>query len=791
MGKYTLEPPRNDLPAVLPECPRELPLLPLRHLLLAPGMMLPLFVGEPHELQTIEAARRARGYLFLALSRHSEEGFPSQRNIHPLGCIAVLLQAVQLADGRWKILVQGVRRASIQAFVQTEPFYRVAVELVEDREQAATARGVMSLMQRVRSSAVKLFVLHGMHAQDAEAILENAQTPERLADLLITDLKLKPDIRHDLFTLHDPLEKLRKVYRLLQQQLERSQVKAEIRSEADEAIHRRQRERYLREQLRAIRRELGELDDEDEVAHYHAKIERAKMPKEARQETLRQVRRLEQMHTDAAEAAVIRTYLDWLVEMPWQKSTRDSLDLRVAKKILDENHYNMEEVKERILEFLGVCKLQRRIKGPILCLVGPPGVGKTSLGRSIARAMGRKFVRISLGGLKDEAEIRGHRRTYLGALPGRIIQGIKNAGANNPVFVLDEIDKVGGDFRGDPAAALLEVLDPEHNRAFSDHYLNVPFDLSRVLFLTTANSTDSIPRTLLDRMEVLNLSGYTDKEKVAIAAHYLAPRQLAEHGIEPRLLKLSPATLLEVIQRYTRESGLRGLEREIARLCRKVAKRLAAGCRGPFVITRRSLPVYLGPPRFVPDFDQDPAPLGVALGLAWTPHGGEVLRIEVAVMAGKGNLILTGQLGEVMKESAQAALSYIRSRSAELGLAADFYSHHDIHIHVPSGAIPKDGPSAGVTLTTALVSALCHRRVRPRLAMTGEISLQGKVLPIGGLKEKALAAIRARLQQVLIPRLNERELKELPSDFRQRLEFIPVSHLDEVLEVALGGEDAR
>ncbi|HAA01801.1 MAG TPA: endopeptidase La [Syntrophobacteraceae bacterium] len=745
-------------------------------------MIMPLFVGEPHELQAVEMALKASGYLFLALCNHDQQGLPPRQMIHPLGCVALLLQHSPSTDGRLKILVQGLNKATIRSFVQTQPFYAVAVHSDPEGEPAKLDPSVLLLMNRVRSSGIKWFVLHGMYAQDAEIILESATTPERLADLVIADLRLSADTRHQLLTITDPKEKLRKTYDLLLQQLEQSQIKAEIRFEADEAIHRRHRDRYLREQLRAIRRELGELDDEDDLSHYRTRVEQLRLPKEARTEALRQLRRLQQMHTDAAEAAVIRSYLDWLVELPWQKSSRDGLNLRAAQQILDDNHYNMAPIKERVLDFLGVCKLKRRIKGPILCLVGPPGVGKTSLGRSIAKAMGRKFVRIALGGLRDEAEIRGHRRTYLGSLPGRIIQGIKTAGTNNPVFMLDEIDKVGSDFRGDPAAALLEVLDPDHNRTFSDHYLNVPFDLSRVLFLTTANSTDTIPRTLLDRMEVLHLSGYSDGEKQAIALHHLVPRQLREHGIPPALVKFSSTALLDVIQGYTHESGVRNLEREIAKLCRKVARKLASGLHGPFAINRRSLTEYLGPPRYVHDLDQDCAPVGVALGLAYTPMGGALLRIEVAVMPGSGNLILTGQLGEVMKESAQAALSYVRSKSSSLGLQADFYSHVDIHIHLPSGAIPKDGPSAGIPLAAAMVSALCRRPIRPGVAMTGEISLQGKVLPVGSLKEKSLAAIRASLKEVVVPKLNDRELQELAAEFTRHLTFVPVTHLDEVLE---------
>ncbi len=547
-----------------------------------------------------------------------------------------------------------------------------------------------------------------------------------------------------------------------------------------------QREYFLREQLRAIKRELGEIDDRDEeLAELRKRVSKSKMPAEAEKEALKQIQRLEFMHPDAAEASIVRTYLDWLLEVPWSRSTRDKLDVKRARKILDEDHYDLEKVKERIIEYIAVRKLNRGAKGPILCFAGPPGVGKTSLGRSVARALGRKFVRISLGGVRDEAEIRGHRRTYVGALPGRIIQGLKRAGSNNPVFMMDEVDKIGADFRGDPAAALLEVLDPEQNNTFSDHYLDLPFDLSRVMFILTANVIDTIPSALLDRLEVIHLSGYTSEEKLAIARRYLLPRQIREHGLSEDIIEISGNTILRIISEYTQEAGLRELERQIGALCRKMAVKVAEGAKGPFRITSANIERYLGVPRFQPELAKEKSQVGVATGLAWTPFGGEILRVEATLMKGKGNLILTGLLGEVMKESAQAALSYARSRADKLGISSDLFGETDIHIHVPSGAIPKDGPSAGITMTVALVSALTRRPVDSDVAMTGEITLRGRVLPIGGLKEKALAALNADIPMVIIPEDNLKDLEEIPPHLRRRLDFKPVSHLDEVLELTL------
>jgi ATP-dependent Lon protease len=563
-------------------------------------------------------------------------------------------------------------------------------------------------------------------------------------------------------------------------------MQAKIQSQAKEEITKTQREYFLREQMRAIRSELGEADERsDEFKTLQQKIKKAKMPKEVEKEARRELERLEQMHPDAAEASMVRTYLDWLIDMPWSKTTEDILDLHQAKKVLDEDHYNLEKVKERILEYLSVRKLKNKMKGPILCFIGPPGVGKTSLGRSIARALGRKFVRISLGGIRDEAEIRGHRRTYVGALPGRIIQSIKQAGSNNPVFMMDEVDKIGIDFRGDPASALLEVLDPEQNNAFSDHYLNVPFDLSRVMFITTGNLTDPIPSALKDRMEVINLPGYTDLEKLKIARTFLLPRQTEENGISSKWLDISDGAILQVISQYTQEAGLRNLERELASICRKVARKVAEGKKEKTRINTKNLHSFLGPPPYLPDEEQKRNEVGLATGLAWTETGGEILHVEASTTPGKGSLILTGHLGDVMKESAQAALTYARSKGKSYRILPNTLNNREIHIHVPAGAIPKDGPSAGITMAVAIFSTLTGVPVRKDVAMTGEITLRGRVLPVGGLKEKALAALRNKVKDVIIPYLNKKDLMDLPPYVRKRINFIPVKHMDEVLKIAL------
>ena len=599
-------------------------------------------------------------------------------------------------------------------------------------------------------------------------------------------MSLKIQESENILEEFDPVARIQLVHRLLAREVEVSTVKARIQSEAKEEMSRGQREYYLREQLQAIRRELGDADERtEEVERYRKDLAKAKLSKEAAEEADKQLGRLEQMHSDSAEATLVRTYLDWLVELPWSRTTRDRIDLKRAKKILDADHYNLVKVKDRILEYLAVRKLNPKMKGPILCFVGPPGVGKTSLGRSIARALGRKFTRVSLGGMRDEAEIRGHRRTYIGALPGRIIQGLKAAGSSNPVFMMDEVDKVGLDFRGDPSSALLEALDPEQNNAFSDHYLNLPFDLSRVMFITTANVTDPIAPALLDRMEIIELAGYTELEKIEIARRFLLPRQLKENGLTPADLTLQNRTIGQVINLYTLEAGLRNLERTLGSLCRKAARKKAEGGKMPLRISPAKLDALLGPPEFPPDLTQEDDEIGVVTGLAWTSAGGEVLYIEVSVLKGKGNLTLTGQLGEVMKESAEAALSYCRARSAWLGVSEDFYESLDIHVHLPAGAIPKDGPSAGVSLATAMVSALAGIPVRREVAMTGEISLRGKVLAVGGLKEKALAALRAKVKKLILPAKNQRDVPEIPREVKKKIELVLVESMDEVLTQAL------
>ncbi len=766
--------------------PSVLPLLAVRDVVVFPNMVLPLFVGRESSVLAIEAALAEERLLFLATQKDQAIENPEPEEIYGLGTVSLILRMLKLPDGRLKILVQGKAKAQIVKFLQERPFFQVAHTVVPERAVSEITAETEALMRNAREMSEKILTLKGVMSPDLLSILDSIEDPGHLADLVAANLRLKIEEAQAVLEELDPIRRLIKVNDFLRKELEVSAIQAKIASQAREEMDRTQREYFLREQLRAIKKELGDADEQSkEIEDYRLKISRARMPKEAEEEALKQLSRLEQMHPDAAEASIVRTYLDWLVELPWSKSTKDKLDLKEAKAILDADHYNLEKVKDRILEYLSVRKLNKKMKGPILCFVGPPGVGKTSLGQSIARAMGRKFTRISLGGMRDEAEIRGHRRTYIGALPGRILQGLKTAGSNNPVFILDEVDKIGMDFRGDPAAALLEVLDPEQNSNFSDHYLNVPFDLSKVLFITTANLVDPIPSALKDRMEIIRLAGYTEEEKLKIAQGFLIPRQLQENGLKRGEVHLSVEVIKEIILHYTQEAGLRNLEREIGSLCRKVARRIAEGEQGLFNITRGNLHRYLGPPKYLPEAEVEKDEVGVATGLAWTQVGGETLAVEASLMKGKGQLTLTGQLGEVMKESAQAALSYARSRAEQLQLARDFYEKLDVHLHVPAGATPKDGPSAGITMATALVSALTRIPVRRDVAMTGEITLRGKVLPIGGLKEKAIAAVRARIRKVLIPVANKKDLVEIPSYVKRRLKFVTVTSMDEVLNEAL------
>ena len=768
------------------EIPTTLPILPVRDVVIFPYMILPLFVGRDMSIKAIERAAGENKLILLVSQKDINVENPTKEDLYKVGTVGTILRMLKLPDGRLKILVQGLTKAKITEFSQTEPYYIGNIEKIVDIEDVEMSLEIEALMRNVKELVDKSLALGKSFLPDIIVLIENIEEPGRLADLVASNLGLKADQAQELLEEEDPLERLKKISEILNREVELLLLQQKIQSDVKGEIDKTQREYFLREQLKAIQKELGEIDEKtEEIMDLREKIEKAKMPEKVEKEAIKQINRLEKMHPDSAEAGTIRTYVDWLIELPWSKSTKDKLDIKRAKKILDEDHYDLEKVKERILEYLGVRKLKDKMKGPILCFVGPPGVGKTSLGKSIARAMGREFYRMSLGGMRDEAEIRGHRRTYVGAMPGRVIQGIKTSGNNNPVFMLDEIDKIGMDFRGDPASALLEVLDPEQNFAFGDHYLGVPFDLSNVMFITTANQMDTIPSPLRDRMEVLYLSGYTAEEKVGIAKNYLIPKQLDEHGINEKNIKINDDALLQVITHYTIEAGVRNLEREIAHLCRKVARKTAEGQVKKYVIAEKNLSKYLGVPKFLPEEEIKKDEIGLATGLAWTEAGGDIIYIEATIMRGKGGLTLTGQLGDVMQESAHAARSYIRSKAKSLGISNSMFSNNDIHIHVPAGAIPKDGPSAGITLATALASVFSGKAVRKSIAMTGEVTLRGSVLPIGGLKEKTLAAKRMGIHTVIIPKRNEKDLEDIPKYIKKDMKFIPVETMDEVLKHAL------
>ncbi|MBM2835868.1 MAG: lon [candidate division NC10 bacterium] len=766
--------------------PDTIPLLPVRDVVVYPFMILPLFVGREKSVRAVDESLSRDRLILLVAQRDAEKEDPGVDEIHSVGTVAMIMRMLKMPDGRVKVLVQGLTRARVLGIERRDPYFEARIAEIHEAEGVTSAIEVEALIRSVKELVSKSVTLGKQIAPDVVVIVSNLDHPGRLADLVASHLDLKIEQAQEVLDLFDPIQRLKKIGELLSKEIELLEIQQRIQSQAREGMDKTHREYYLREQMKAIQKELGETDDRgQELQELEQKIKKAKMPAEVESEAKAQLGRLSRMHPDAAEASVIRTYLDWLIELPWSRQTKDKLSIKQASKILDEDHYNLEKVKERILEYLAVRKLKKKMKGPILCFVGPPGVGKTSLGRSIARAMGRKFIRISLGGVRDEAEIRGHRRTYIGALPGRIVQGIKQAGSNNPVFMIDEVDKVGTDFRGDPSSALLEVLDPEQNFSFSDHYLGVPFDLSNVMFICTANLADPIISALRDRLEIIDISGYTEEEKLHIAKRYLIPRQYQEHGIDGKRLLITDEAILKIIDEYTREAGLRNLEREIARVCRKVAREVAEGKRGQTRATATVLQRYLGAPKFLPDPEQETDEVGVATGLAWTQAGGDIIYIECSILRGKGNLSLTGHLGEVMKESAQAALSYARSRAADLGIKDDVFTKCDIHIHVPAGAIPKDGPSAGITMATALLSALTKVPVRWDVAMTGEITLRGKVLPVGGIKEKVLAARRMGIHTVLIPARNDKDVKELPANVKRGMEFILVDHMDRVLEGAL------
>jgi ATP-dependent Lon protease len=765
--------------------PADLPVLPLRDMVVFPFIIAPLSVARELSIQAVDRALSENRMILLVAQRDKDEEDPKAGDLHEIGTVAVIMRMLKLPDERIRVLVQGVCRARVREFTALRPHLTAKIERIPDQafdgasiEKEALVRSVKRALERAASLGKSL-------PSEVLVIASNLEDPGRLADLVASNLELKVEEAQEILEIVDPVERLKRVHDLVQREMSLLSMQREIDSMAKDEMDRSQREVYLRHQMKAIAAELGEGNElGEEIERCREKARELELSPQAAEEIDRQLKKLERMHPDAAEASTVRNYLDWILGMPWGKTTKDNLDLVKARAILDEDHYALDPIKDRILEYLAVRKLKKKSKGPILCFVGPPGVGKTSLGRSIARALGRQFVRLSLGGVKDEAEIRGHRRTYVGAMPGRIVQGIHQAGSANPVFMLDEVDKIGQDFRGDPSAALLEVLDPEQNGTFRDHYLGVTWDLSDVMFIANANLLDPIHPAFRDRMETIRLSGYTEEEKLVIARRHIVPKQIEENGLKSSKIEFSDNAIKAVISGYTREAGLRNLERHIAAVCRKVARQVAEGRKGKMRVIASSLEAFLGPAPATREDALATDQIGVATGLAWTEAGGDVLFIEATTMRGHGALILTGQLGDVMKESAQAALSYARAHASELGLDADYFENRDLHIHVPEGAIPKDGPSAGITIAAAMVSAFLERPLRRDLAMTGEITLRGNVLPVGGIKEKVLAARRSGITTILLPEANRKNLEEIPKTLRKDLELEFVGDIREVFRIA-------
>lgn len=763
---------------------RELPLLPLRGVIVFPYMVIPLDVGREKSVSALEEAMVNDRHIVLSAQQQAKINEPAPEDIYSLGTLAEIKQLLKLPDGTLRVLVEGLCRVKILKFLAKDPHYRVLVEEVAEEVNKTTE--IEALMRSAYFHFEQFIKKNKKIPPEVLASVANIEDPGRMADIIASHLNLKIGDKQKVLEATSPRERLEQLCSILMKEIEILEMERKIHLRVRKQMEKTQKEYYLREQMKAIQKELGDdYDRVSEIEELREKVRELELPEDVAEKALREVDRLEKMPPMAAEAVVVRNYLDWLLSLPWNITTEDHLDLELAEKILNEDHYGLEKVKERILEYLAVCKLTSELKGPIICLIGPPGVGKTSLARSIARAMNRKFVRFSLGGVRDEAEIRGHRRTYVGAMPGKIIQSIRQAGSKNPVLLLDEVDKMSMDFRGDPSSALLEVLDPEQNCNFGDHYLEVVFDLSKVFFITTANTYHNIPRPLLDRMEVIQISGYTEEEKVEIAKAHLLPKQIKQHGLSADNIQLPETVLKEVIRLYTKESGVRNLERELAAILRKAARKVVEGCQLPIRITKPNLHKYLGIPKYRFGVMEEEDRIGVATGLAWTEVGGDLLSIEVSVVKGKGALILTGKLGEVMRESAQAAVSYIRSKAKEWGIEDDFNEKNDIHIHVPEGAIPKDGPSAGITMATAVISALSNTPVRSDVAMTGEITLRGRVLPIGGLKEKALAAHRGGIKKVIIPKENKKDLEDIPENVAKKIQFVMVDGMDEVFKEAL------
>ncbi len=774
------------------EFKEDLPLLPIRDIVIYPFMILPLFIGRSSSIKAVDHSLSTSDRMILLSSQKdikSEAPVPSE--IYELGTVAMIMRMRKLPDGRIKILVQGLSKARISSFTQTDPYFITKIKKVEDTKIEENNVAVNALMRTIREQLERVITIGKLLSPDILMVLEDIQNPGRLADLVASNLNLHVDEAQSILEVLDPVERLQRINDILTRELEILAMQTKIKNNAKEEITKNQKEYFLREQIKAIKSELGETpkDDspEDEISEFKNKIKSCKMPEDVEKEANKQVARFEKMHPDSSESGIARSYLEWLTDLPWSVTTEDHLDLDKAQETLDQDHFDLRKVKERILEYLAVKRLKgKKMKGPILCLSGPPGVGKTSLGKSIAKSMGREFVRISLGGVRDEAEIRGHRRTYVGSMPGRIIQALKQVKTNNPVILLDEVDKLGGDFKGDPSAALLEVLDPEQNHSFRDHYLNVPFDLSNIMFIATANLLENIPSPLRDRMEIIHLSGYSQEEKIQISKKYLIPKQMEENGISTKYMEFTDEGVSTVIEGFTSEAGLRNLERKIGALCRKVATRIARGECEKIHIVSDTVLKFLGPPLYTGEDSMAADQVGVCTGLAWTSAGGQILYIESSKMKGKG-LTLTGQLGDVMKESAQTAIGLIRSRCDELGIPSDAFENNEIHIHLPAGAIPKDGPSAGITIATTIISLLSNIKIKKDVAMTGEVTLTGKVLPIGGLKEKALAAMRKNIKTIIIPWKNKKDLEEIPAEYRKKLTFVPVKTIDEVLEVALIG----
>jgi len=768
------------------QIPEVLPLIPVREVTVYPLVIFPLSIARETSLAAVESALSSHRMLIMVSQRDPDQETPSGEDLYEVGTVATIMRMLKLPDGRMRILIQGIARCRIEYFTQREPCYEAKIQTLSDRHKASQKLEEEALMRNVKALLERSASMGKAISSEVLVIANSMENPGRLADLVASNIEMKPEEGQLVVEQLDVLERLKYVNEMLTKEVALLEMQQQIHTLARGEMDRSQRDFYLRQQLKVIQSELGEGNEiQDEIVNYRKRMKSLKLPQEAKDEIEKQLRRLENMQPDSAETGLIRTYLDWMTELPWGKVSKDLMDLKRAKRVLDREHYGLVQIKERILEYLSVRKLNPELRTPILCLVGPPGVGKTSLGQSIARAMGRKFVRQSLGGLRDEAEIRGHRKTYVGALPGRIIQGMSQAGSMNPVFMLDEVDKIGQDFRGDPSAALLEVLDPEQNNSFRDHYLGVPFDLSKTMFVLTANTLDTLQAAFLDRLEVIELGSYTLEEKIEIARRHLVPKQIREHGLTKGNIAFSKSILSRMVMGYTREAGLRRLERLIAKVCRKVAKRVAEGQTSLCRITKSNLSEFLGPVKIFPDHRLKKSQIGVVAGLAWTSVGGEVLFVEATLMDGKGQLHLTGQLGDVMKESAQLALSLIRSRADRYNIDKSLFSTTDIHIHFPEGATPKDGPSAGITVATALLSCFTKSKVLTDVAMTGELTLRGDVLPIGGLKEKVLAAARADIHTVIIPKLNQSDLHDMPATILDRLNIVPVSDIDEVFKQVL------